>query len=229
MQIVVLDGYTLNPGDNSWEGMAALGELTIHDRSTPAETLERARDAEVIVTNKAPLTAEMLEQLPKLKLIAVTATGYNIVDVAAARARGVAVVNVPVYGTNPVAQFVFALILELAHHVGRHGQLVRQGEWTKSKDFCFWQTPLIELTGLKLGILGFGRIGRRVGELAQAFGMEVIAYSRSRNEAPLPGAKNLIITPHIAWATLSARQRLMTTTVENIAAFFAGNPQNLVN
>lgn len=319
MKIVALDGYTMNPGDNPWDPIAALGELAVYERSTPEESLARAADAEVILTNKAPISAEMLAQWPRLKLIAVTATGFNIIDIAAARERGVAVVNVPEYSTDAVAQFVFALILELAHHVGEHDRLVRQGAWTAAADFCFWRTPLVELSGLTLGIVGFGRIGRRVAELGQAFGMRILAHSRTRKDAPaypdfawadsvealfaeadvislhcpqtpetagmvnrellarmrpgaflintargglineaelaaalaagtlagaavdvasvepirpdnpLLGAKNLIITPHIAWAALGARRRLMQTTAENIAAFQAGEPINLVN
>jgi glycerate dehydrogenase len=315
---VVLDGYTLNPGDNPWDGVAALGKLTVHDRTPAAQILERSRDADIIFTNKTPLTAETLEKLPKLRFIAVLATGYNIVDVAAARKRGIPVSNVPIYGTDSVAQYVFALVLELCHHVARHDAAIRAGEWSKRGDFCFWQTPLIELAGMKMGIVGFGRIGRRVGEIAHAMGMQVLAADVYRGDAPtykpfawketpelfaeadvvslhspqtaentgfvnkallekmkptaflintargglvnendladalnggrlggaaldvvsrepiLPEnpvlhAKNCLLTPHMAWGTLAGRRRLMATTVENVKAFLAGKPTNVVN
>ncbi|HOF38943.1 MAG TPA: D-2-hydroxyacid dehydrogenase [Candidatus Hydrogenedentes bacterium] len=318
MRIVVLDGYTLNPGDNPWDDVAALGELTVYERTPAEQIIERAKDAEIILTNKTPLSAQTLEQLPKLRFVSVLATGYNVVDVAAARTRNIPVSNVPVYGTNAVAQFVFALTLELCHHVAEHSAGVKAGEWSRSPDFCYWNTPLIELAGKRMGIVGFGRIGRRVGELAHAFGMEVLAsdvqasndppyapfswcsiedlFARADfvtlhcpqtadnarfvnaallqrmqrhaffintargglvNEAdladalhrgliagaaidvvssepiaadnPLLTAPHCLITPHIAWAALAARQRLMRTTAENIAAFLAGAPVNVVN
>ncbi len=318
MRIVVLDGYTLNPGDNPWDEVAALGELTVYDRTPGEQSVERAQSADIVLTNKTPLPAESLERLPDLKFISVLATGYNVVDVAAARQRGIPVSNVPVYGTDAVAQFVFALILELCHHAAAHSAGVKAGEWSKSPDFCYWNTPLIELAGKRMGIVGFGRIGRRVGELAHAFGMEVLAsdvqqgnepdygpfawrgvdelfaeadivslhcpqtpgnagfvnaalLGRMQRHAffintargglvneldladalhhgviagaavdvvssepiasdnPLLGAPNCLITPHIAWATLAARQRLMRTTAENIAAFMRGRPINVVN
>lgn len=318
MRIVVLDGYTLNPGDNPWDDVAALGELTVYERTPAEQIIERAKDAEIILTNKTPLSAQTLEQLPKLRFVSVLATGYNVVDVAAARTRNIPVSNVPVYGTNAVAQFVFALTLELCHHVAEHSAGVKAGEWSRSPDFCYWNTPLIELAGKRMGIVGFGRIGRRVGELAHAFGMEVLTsdvqasndppyapfswcsiedlFARADfvtlhcpqtadnarfvnaallqrmqrhaffintargglvNEAdladalhrgliagaaidvvssepiaadnPLLTAPHCLITPHIAWAALAARQRLMRTTAENIAAFLAGAPVNVVN
>jgi glycerate dehydrogenase len=317
MRIVVLDGYTLNPGDNSWADVARLGDLTVYDRTPPNEIIPRAAGAQVILTNKTPLSAQTLAQLLELRFISVLATGYNVVDVDAARRRGVLVSNVPVYGTDSVAQFVFALVLELCHHVAHHSELVHRGDWARSKDFCFWTVPLTELAGRQMGIVGFGRIGRRVGELAHAFGMSVCAYdpypgampsyepfawkgieevfaaadvvslhspqtaeSRGmvdarllglmkpeamlintargglvnetdlaaalnegriagagidvvseepiRPDNPLVSAKNCLITPHIAWATLAARRRLMRTTADNIAAFLAGSPINLV-
>ena len=318
MKIVVLDGYALNPGDNPWNGVAELGDLTVYDRTDAQKIVERASGADVVLTNKTPLTAETLEQLPDLKFIAVLATGYNIVDVGAARQRGISVSNVPTYSTDSVAQLVFALLLELCHHVGLHDELIRKGEWQRRGEFCFWDKPLIELAGKTMGIIGFGRIGRRVGEVAHAFGMNVLAYdvcaegepaytpfawktvsevfaaadvvslhcpqtadnvgmvnrdllelarpelmliNTARgglvNEAdlaaalnagriaaaavdvqtaeppaqdsPLAGAENCIRTPHIAWATLEARRRLMATTAENIAAFVAGSPIHVVN
>jgi len=318
MRIVVLDGYTLNPGDNPWDEVAALGELTVYDRTPRDRIVERARDAAIILTNKTPLSAETLDMLPNLEFITVLATGYNVVDVAAARARGIPVSNVPVYGTESVAQFVFALVLELCHHVAAHSASVERGDWSNSADFCYWNTPLIELAGKRMGIIGFWRIGRRAGELAHAFGMEVLAsdVSPGRDPAyapfawrsieevfaeadivtlhcpqtpenagfvnaallgrmqrhaffintargglvnetdladalnrgaiagaavdvvssepiapgnPLAGARNCLITPHIAWATLAARRRLMKTTAENIAGFIQGTPINVVN
>lgn len=318
-RIVVLDGYTLNPGDNPWEAIVALGELDVRDRTPVDQLLERSRDADVIVTNKAPLSAQTIARLPKLRFIAVTATGYNVVDIDAAAARGITVSNVPEYGTSAVAQYTFAMILELCHRIGQHADSVHRGEWSRNADWCYWLTPQVELAGLTMGIVGFGRIGRRVGELAHAFGMRVLAHSpkqvnppgytpfawaasldelageadvlslhcpltsanqgmvnRSllgrmkptallintargalvneqdladalnagviagaavdvvshepiRAENPLLAAKNCLITPHMAWTTLAARQRLMRTTAENIAAFLRGSPINVVN
>jgi glycerate dehydrogenase len=184
MNIVVLDGYTLNPGDNPWDGLAAIGTLKVHDRTPADKVLSRARDADILLTNKTPLSAETLEKLPRLRFISVLATGYNVVDVAAARQRGIPVSNVPVYGTDSVAQYVFALVLELCHHVAQHDAAIRAGEWTRRGDFCFWETPLIELAGLNMGIVGFGRIGRRVGEVAHALGMKVLAADVFRGEPP---------------------------------------------
>jgi glycerate dehydrogenase len=318
MKIVVLDGYTLNPGDNPWDAVGKLGELKVYDRTAPHELLERTREAGIILTNKMPLPAETLRQLQKLRFISVLATGYNIVDIVAAGERGIPVSNVPEYGTDSVAQFAFALLLELCHHVGSHDIAVKDGEWAASPDWSFWKTPQILLTGKTMGIVGFGRIGRRVGELAHAFGMEVLAFDPQQGDAPaytrfhwksqedlfgeadvvslhcpqtpdntgfvnrdlislmkkgaflinaargglvnendlaealntgriagaaidvvsmepmqsgnpLVTARNCLITPHIAWATLTARQKLMTATVENIKAFLSGSPMNVVN
>jgi glycerate dehydrogenase len=184
MKIVVLDGYTLNPGDNPWDELARLGELAVYDRTPPDRIVERAGGAQIVLTNKTPLGATTLAALPELRFIGVLATGYNVVDVGAARARGIAVANVPEYGTDSVAQHTFALLLELAHHVGAHDAAVKAGEWSRSADFCFWKSPPVELAGLTMGIVGFGRIGRRVGELAHAFGMKVLAHSPSRQGAP---------------------------------------------
>ena len=318
MDIIALDGYTLNPGDNPWDEVEKLGNLLVYDRTDPHQILERARGADIIITNKAPLFAETLEQLPRLGFISITATGYNIVDIVTARRRGIPVSNVPEYGTDSVAQFAFALLLELCHHVGIHNDAVKAADWSQSKDWCFWKTPQLLLTGKKMGIVGFGRIGRRVGELAHAFGMEVLAYDPQQNDVPaykqfhwksqedlfaeadvislhcaqtndnvgfvnhdvislmkkdalfinaargglvnegdlvralndgkiagaavdvasiepiqkdnpLLTAHNCLITPHIAWAAVAARRKLMTLTAKNIKAFMAGRPINVVN
>lgn len=318
MKIVVLDGFTLNPGDNPWDGVEAQGEFTVHDRTPDEEIVERCKGADIVLTNKTPLSAETLAQLPDLKFISVLATGFNVVDVAAARERNIPVSNIPIYGTDSVAQFVFAMLLQLCHNVALHDKLVKEGAWTSQPDFCFWKTPLIELRGKTMGIVGFGRIGRRTAEVANAFGMKVLAHDVYQGDAPayngfewaeiddlfdrsdvvslhcpltaenngfvnndllakmkpssflintsrgplineddlaaalnggvlagaavdvvssepiktdnpLLQAKNCLITPHIAWATLEARTRLMQTTVENVAAFIAGSPINVVN
>ena len=177
MKIVVLDGYTLNPGDLDWKGLEALGAVTVYER-TPAELLlERAAGAAVLLTNKVVLTGETLARLPQLRYVGVTATGYNVVDTAAARKQGIAVTNVPAYSTASVAQMVFALLLELTQQVGHHAARVREGAWTAAPDFSFWERPLVELDGLTLGIVGFGAIGRRVATLGRAFGMEVLVYT----------------------------------------------------
>jgi glycerate dehydrogenase len=184
MKIVVLDGYTLAADGNSWDALLPLGEVIIHDRSSPAEVTERARGANVLITNKARIPAEVIIGSPSLRFIAVSATGFDCVDVAAASRRGIPVSNVPEYGTDSVAQLTFTLLLELCHHVGQHADAVRAGEWTRAPDFCFWKTPQIELAGKTMGIVGFGRIGRRVGELAHAFGMSILAHSRSHSAPP---------------------------------------------
>jgi len=317
-EIVVLDGHTLDPGDNPWDAVAALGRLAVYDRTRADEIVARAADAEILLTNKTPLGAGMISRLPELKFISVLATGYNVVDGAAARARGIPVSNVPVYGTDAVAEFVFALMLDFTKRARCHSEMVARGDWQASPDFCFWRNPhFTELAGKTLGIVGFGRIGRRVGEIAAAFRMRVLAHSRSRREDapyafdwadvetifresdfvtlhcplteentafvnqsllesmkpgafflntargplvdeaalaavlnegkiagaacdvvsaepiradnPLLGARNLVLTPHIAWAALEARRRLMHATAENIAAFLNGTPQNVVN
>jgi len=317
MNIVVLDGYTLNPGDNPWDDIAGLGTFHCHERTPPAQVVERARSAEILLTNKTPVTEETLAQLPGLKFIAVLATGYNVVDVKAAAARGIPVSNVPLYGTDSVAEHVFALLLNHTRQAQLHSDLVKRGEWANGKDWTFWRTPLTELAGLTMGIVGFGRIGRRVGEIAAAFKMKVLANATRQanppsypfawadketlfansdvitlhcpltpentgfvnramldrmkpgaffintsrgplvNEADLSGAlargsiagaaldvvskepvvpdnplltaPQITLTPHIAWATLAARRRLMEVTQENIAAFLAGTPINVVN
>ncbi|MBN2355268.1 D-2-hydroxyacid dehydrogenase [candidate division KSB1 bacterium] len=317
MRIVVLEGYTLNPGDLSWEKLRVLGPCEIHDRTAAEEVVGKSREAEIVLTNKTPLTAEMMAQLPMLKYIGVLATGYDIVDIKAAASRSIPVTNVPAYSTESVAQLAFAHLLNLCHHVAQHSESVRQGGWSRSEDFCFWEFPLIELSGLTLGIIGLGRIGRAVARIGLAFGMKVMAHdpmlskppsnevvlsdleavfrssdvvtlhcpltadnrgfvdadllalmkshaffiNTSRGPlvdeaaladalnhekiagacldvlaqeppnpaSPLLTAKNCYITPHIAWATRAARQRLMDVAVENIAAFLRGEKLNVVN
>ncbi len=312
MKIVVLDGYTANPGDVSWDELAALGELTVHDRTPAPEIRARIGDAEIVLTNKTPLTRETLAACPKLRFVGVLATGYNIVDAAAAKELGIPVANVPAYSTPSVAQLTFALLLEVCHRVGHHSQAVHQGRWTRSTDFCFWEYPLIELAGKTLGLIGYGRIGKAVAEIARALGMRVLVYTPhsrgpenvplqallaesdvislhcpltaenqgmiDRNtlsqmkdgvilintargalineqdlrealqsgkvyaaaldvaatepipaDSPLLGLDNCLITPHIAWAPKEARIRLLQITAENVRAFVAGKPQNIVN
>lgn len=319
MNIVILDGQTVNPGDNPWTALEKLGNVTVYDRTPPAQILERARDAEILLTNKTLLNAETLAQLPKLKFIAVLATGYNVVDVAAAAKRGIPVSNVPIYSTKTVAQHTFALILELCDHVGLHDESVRAGEWTRSVDFCYWKAPLLELDGKVLGLVGGGgRIGQAVGAIGRAFGMNVwITPSRSRPTVTEPGwsvksveeifreadvislhcpqtaanagfvnrallatmkpaallintarggliveedlaealekgvlagaavdvvtaepikadnpllrTPRCLITPHIAWTSLPARQRLTAVSSENVRGFLEGKITNRVN
>ncbi|MDT8300303.1 MAG: D-2-hydroxyacid dehydrogenase [Sedimentisphaerales bacterium] len=176
MNIVVLDGYTLNPGDLTWKNLESLGQCTVYDRSASEEVVPRAKDAQIILTNKTVLSSDTIKQLPKLKYIGVLATGYNIVNIEAARDIDIPVTNVPTYSTQSVAQIVFAHLLNLAHHVAHHAQTVRSGRWASSPDFCYWDTPLIELAGLTMGIIGFGKIGQATAKLALAFGMNVIFY-----------------------------------------------------
>lgn len=176
MKIVILDGYTENPGDLSWDALKALGELTVYDRTAPEEVVARLQGAEAVYTNKTPITAADLDAVPSVRFIGVLATGYNIVDVDAARTRGIPVCNVPTYGTAAVSQFAFALLLELCHHVAHHADQVQRGQWKARKDFCFWDYPLIELKDKTMGIIGYGRIGQAVGAIAKAFGMNVVAY-----------------------------------------------------
>ncbi len=314
--IVILDGFTTNPGDVSWKPLEALGSLTIYDRTPPAEIVRRAAAATVIVTNKTVLAAETISALPDLGCICVLATGVNVVDVAAARVRGIPVCNVPGYSTPNVAQAVFALLLELTNSTAAHAAAVRAGEWAACPDFCFWKGDLVELAGRTLGIVGYGAIGRAVAAIGRAFGMNVIASRRSVAEAepgvrivdlesvfhdsdvvslhcplspetaglvnagrlammkptaflintargglvvesdlaaalaagqiagagldvlsvepppadnPLFRAPRCIITPHIAWATRAARERLIAATAENVRGFLAGKPCNVVN
>ena len=181
MKIVVLDGYTLNPGDLSWDSLKAFGSVTVYDRTACDLTAQRIGDAEIVLTNKTPITAAILEACPSVRLICVLATGYNVVDCSAARRKGIPVCNVPAYGTNAVAQFTFSLLLEICNRVDLHNRAVHSGEWSSCPDFCFWKTPQMELAGKTMGIIGFGRIGRAVGTIAKAMGMRVIAYNRSHH------------------------------------------------
>ena len=318
MKIVILDGYTENPGDLSWKDMEALGELKVYDRTPADKVAERIGDAQAVYTNKTPITRETIENCPNLQFIGLLATGYNVVDIDAARERNIPVTNIPSYGTNAVGQYVMALLLELCHHVGEHSECVKRGEWAQNPDWCFWKYPLVELAGKTMGIIGFGRIGRRTAEIAAAMGMKILAYDEIRNpeyetenlrytsleillaesdvislhcplfpstreiinektisqmkdgvflintsrgplineadlrkaldegkvagaavdvvsvepireDNPLLGAPNMIITPHIAWAPKESRQRLMDMAVDNLRAFLNGQPQNVVN
>src|SRR4051812_4927056 len=184
MKIVVLDAYCLNPGDLSWDALRQLGDVVLYDRTPPAEVASRAAGAAAVFTNKTPLPAATLAALPDLKYIGVLATGYNVVDVAAARAQGITVTNIPTYGTASVAQFVFALLLEMCHNVKLHSDAARAGEWSHNADWSFWKAPLVELSGKTIGIVGFGRIGRAVGRIADALGMNVIANDTNDTDAP---------------------------------------------
>ena len=316
MKIIVLDGYGLNPGDLNWEGFETLGELTVYDRTLPSELMERAAGAEVLITNKTLITAENMADLPELKYIGVLATGYNVVDIDAAKACGIVVTNIPAYSTASVAQMVFAHILNITQRVGYYADENKQGRWTKNADFCYWDTQLVELQGKKMGIVGFGNIGQATARIAQAFGMEVCVYSskpqfvlpsgikkmdldelfaecdvislhcpltpdtkemvnaerlskmksnailintgrgplineqdlaNALNEGriaaagldvlsvepsvegnPLLTARNCFITPHIAWATLEARTRLMEIAVQNLKSYLNGQIINNV-
>ena len=316
-QIVVLDGFTENPGDLSWAGLEALGQLRVYPRTRPEEVIPRIGQADIVYTNKTPITRETLLACPSIRMVSVLATGYNVVDVAACQELGILVTNIPTYGTTAVAQFTMALLLEICHHVGHHSQAVRQGRWSSSPDWCFWDYPLMELAGKTLGIIGMGRIGQAVARIARAMGMEVLAYdahpcdaglaladyvpldallARShvislhcplfpetqgiinrdtiakmrdgvillntsrggliveqdladalcsgklrgaavdvvsqepiRPENPLLSAPNCLMTPHVAWAPLEARQRLLAIAKENLAAYCSGSPINVVN
>lgn len=320
MKIVVLDGYTENPGDLSWGDMEALGELTVYDRTSLTdmqEVIDRIGDAEAVITNKTPLPKEVFDACPNIKYVGVLATGYNVVDVDTAKAKGIPVCNIPTYGTAAVGQFAIALLLEICHHIGHHDKAVHEGRWESNPDWCFWDYPLIELADKTMGIIGFGRIGQATGRIAKALGMKVIANDEYPNDSgkeiaeyvsreelfaqadvialhcplfpstqgiinkeniakmkdgviilnnsrgplimeedlrdalnsgkvaaagldvvstepikgdnPLLQAKNCIITPHISWAPKESRQRLMDIAVEDLKAFVAGNPINVVN
>lgn len=187
MRIVILDGYTLNPGDLSWDELASLGELVVYERTPVEQTVERARGFDILLTNKAPVTGEMINQMPDLKYIGLLATGYNVVDVNAAAGRGIPVTNVPEYGTYSVAQMAFSHLLNLCQHAAEHSSAVRQGRWNVSKDFCFWDYPLIELYGLTMGIVGLGRIGSAAASMALSFGMRVLAHDPKPAFAPPEG------------------------------------------
>lgn len=193
MKLVVLDGHTLNPGDLSWDPLPAGAEFRVFDRTSPDQLYERCKDADILLTNKTPLTSSVLKALPSLKYIGVLATGYNVVDVEQAARQNIVVTNVPAYGVNSVAQLVFALILELCNHVGQHSDAVRSGAWSHSLDWCFWQTPLVELHRKTLGIIGYGRIGQSVAHLGQAFGMNVVVTS---------GRSSANQTHGVRWVTL---------------------------
>ena len=182
MKIVILDGYTENPGDLSWEGFERLGTLTVYDRTEPSEIVSRIGDAEAVIINKCPITAETMDACPELRYVGVLATGYNVVDVTAAKERHIAVTNIPTYGTTAVAQMVFAHLLAICQHVEAHSQAVHQGEWNTNPDWCFWNYPLVELAGKTMGIVGFGRIGQTVAGIARALGMNVLAFDRHENE-----------------------------------------------
>lgn len=185
MKIVVLDGAVENPGDLSWEELGKLGELTVYERTSMTDEAEIARrigGASVVITNKTPITRGVLERCPSVRYISVLATGYNVIDCAAAREKGIPVSNVPAYGTDVVGQFAIALLLEICHHIGAHSEAVRQGRWERSTDWCFWDYPLMELAGKIMGIIGFGRIGQKTGTIAKALGMEVLAYSPHESE-----------------------------------------------
>lgn len=186
MKIVVLDGAVENPGDLSWEELGKLGELTVYERTSMTDEAEIARrigGASVVITNKTPITRGVLERCPSVRYISVLATGYNVIDCAAAREKGIPVSNVPAYGTDVVGQFAIALLLEICHHIGAHSEAVRQGRWEHSTDWCFWDYPLMELAGKTMGIIGFGRIGQKTGTIAKALGMEVLAYSPHESES----------------------------------------------
>lgn len=320
MKIVVLDGYTENPGDLSWDALAQLGELTVYDRTDPQDEaliISRMAGAELVFTNKTPITRAAIDACPRLRFIGILATGYNVVDCAYAREKGIPVSNVSAYGTASVSQFSIALLLELCHHIGHHDRAVHEGRWERCADWCFWDYPLIELEGKTMGIIGFGRIGQAEGRIARALGMRVLAhdlhptdagreladyvdldtlYARAdvislhcnltpentgmicaasiekmkdgvlivnnargplvneadlaaalesgkvagaaldvvstepiRGDNPLLHAKNCILTPHISWAPIESRQRIMDCTVENAKAFLNGTPTNVVN
>ncbi len=310
-QLVVLDGYTSNPGDLDWESLERLGELTVHERTDAEQVAERIAAADVVLTNKTRLDATSLAAAPGLRGVAVLATGFDVVDAAAARRLGIPVCNVPEYGTQSVAQAVFALLLELTNHTGTLAASVRQGRWSAGPDFCYWDQPLIELAGQTFGVVGMGRIGAAVGRIAEAFGMRVLSHRRSpdpasvhldhllqesdvislhcpltaethglidaerlqrikpgallintgrgalineadlavalasgqlggagldvlsleppRADHPLLSAPNCLITPHVAWATQAARQRLIAVSARNVAALLAGRPIHVVN
>lgn len=181
MKIVVLDGYTLNPGDLSWEGFEKLGEVVIYDRTPIEEVSSRIADAEIVLANKVPITGANMDAAPNLKYIGVLATGYNVIDVKAAKEKGIIVTNIPTYGTASVAQFAIAMLLEICHHVAHHSEAVHKGRWESNPDWCFWDYPLIELAGKTMGIIGFGRIGQSTGRIAQALGMNVLAYDEYKN------------------------------------------------
>jgi glycerate dehydrogenase len=181
MKTVVLDGYTLNPGDLTWEGFEKLGEVVVYDRTPVEEVTKRIGDAEIVLSNKVPITRENMDAAPNLKYIGVLATGYNVIDVDAAKEKGIVVTNIPTYGTSSVAQFAIAMLLEICHHVAHHSEEVHKGRWESNPDWCFWDYPLIELAGKTMGIIGFGRIGQNTARIAQALGMNILAFDNYKN------------------------------------------------
>lgn len=219
MKIVVLDAYTLNPGDLSWEGLEKLGSIEIYDRTPQDQLIARAAGAGAVLTNKVALRDSVLRELKELRYIGVTATGYDIIDVTAAQKLGILITNVPTYGTNSVAQLTIALLLELCHHAGMHSEAVRAGEWSRSPDWSFRKSPLIELAGKTLGVIGFGRIGRRVAEIAHALGMQVLASSRSRREPP--------VYEEFVWATVE--EILMAADVVTLHCPLTQENKGLIN
>ena len=319
MKLVILDGYTENPGDLSWDGLRELAEVTVYDRTSltdPAQTIARIADAEIVLTNKTPLPRAVFEACPNIKMVGVLATGYNVVDIACARERGIPVCNVPAYGTASVSQYAIALLLEACHPIGHHSDAVHAGRWASCPDWCFWDYPLIELEHKTIGIIGFGRIGQSTGRIAKALGMRVLAYDvfptdagravgeyveldtllaasdvialhcnltpenekiicreniakmkdgvilvnnargqlvaeqdladalnsgkvaaaaldvvstePIRSDNPLLQAKNCILTPHISWAPIESRQRILDCTIRNVRQFLSGTPENNV-
>lgn len=219
MKIIVLDGYGLNPGDLSWSGMEALGDLTVYDRTSPSELLERSVGAEVLITNKTLITAEDMSALPQLKYIGVLATGYNVVDIDAAKSRGIVVTNIPAYSTSSVAQMVFAHLLNITQRVGYYADENKQGRWTNSADFCYWDTPLVELDGKKMGIVGFGNIGQATARIAQAFGMEVCVVTSKEQSALPAGMKKMELDELFASCdVVSLHCPLTSTTKEMVNA-----------
>jgi len=216
MKIVVLDGYTLNPGDLTWDALAQLGDLTVHDRTNPRDLFERSRDAEVLLTNKTILAEEHFAKLPELRYIGVLATGYNVVDVEAAKKRNITVTNVPTYGTQSVAQMVFAHLLNLCHHVAEHAQTTQKGEWCSSKDFCYWDFPLIELADKTMGLVGLGRIGMATARLALEFGMKVIAYDIALKDSPIAGVKLVELNELFVRSDVISLHCPLTPQTENI-------------
>lgn len=200
MKIVILDGHTINPGDLDWNALEAIGDLTVYDATSPEQALERVGDAEILITSKCPITKAFMEQCPNLKYVGSTATGYNNIDVAAAKELGIAVTYIPAYSTEAVAQHTIALMLELCNNVALHNDSVKMGEWTNCKYFCYWKEPIMLLAGRSLGIVGYGQIGQKVGEIAQALGMTINVYSRDQEAA----MKSDFLTLHCPLTTENA-------------------------
>ena len=216
MEICVLDGYTLNPGDLSWSELSQIGKTDIYDRTLEEHIVERASKADIVLTNKTPLRRATLEQLPNLKYIGVLATGFDIVDIQAAKERGIVVSNIPTYGTESVAQMVFALLLEHCHHVGRHSDLVMEGQWGRNPDWCFWNYPLVELAGKTMGIVGFGRIGFQTARIASAFGMRILANDANHREIDLPDFQWVDLTELMRKSDVVSLHCPLTPETENM-------------